>query len=45
VKIYLFKSKWYAKGKAKFYVLNLSDKVKLVDLLKGALFLEELVQH
>jgi hypothetical protein len=35
------KSKWSSKSKVKLNVLNLSDKVKVLDLLKGGMSLVE----
>jgi hypothetical protein len=35
MKICLPKSKWCTKSKVNIYVLNLSDKVKILDLLTG----------
>jgi hypothetical protein len=41
VKICLLKTKQYSKNKVKVNVLNLSDKIKTLDLLKGGRSLVE----
>jgi hypothetical protein len=39
VKICLSKSKWCPKSKVKVNVLNLNDKVKIIEFLKGCMAL------
>jgi hypothetical protein len=41
VKIFLLKNKWCPKTKVKVNVFNLSDKLKILDLLKGNVSLAE----